>query len=539
MKIRGKHFTDETTRRERAKHRATNRVIVERAVRLQELGERRARAIELDGRDEPLRDVNAMRASAIFGELECSARASAVERAEQIAERRRAKSTGELHAFTANESRAGGPSLWSHQGRSHQGRVRGGGHIKAAYAAGMGSLADDERSGDFAVPRFACILHTYDRANANRDVAASTRACGEREFPTPAIARLIDRVFGCESSAKWRGEWRRRNDDDVRPRDRAIRLRDGVHGAAHATRSLRCGTAQHDVDVGIACVVRAHVAARHQNESGHREAHAATIRRKKMRPLLFVLFVLAMGCAAPTVVGRAPLAGGGSVDIVQIPLRLSNAFMIRTARPILVDSGTIGDMEDLDNALAERGVSVSAVKLIVVTHGHADHAGLAADIQKLSHAKVILGAGDVPLAAAGHNDNLKPTGLTGAILKPFITSEYPELTPDIVVRPGVDVDLAPWGISGKVVAMPGHTPGSIVVLLDDHTAFVGDMIAGGSLGGIFFPHSPGEHLYQADPEQNRKNIQTLIDRGVAKFYVGHGGPVTRKDVIAAFGLRGP
>ncbi len=259
-----------------------------------------------------------------------------------------------------------------------------------------------------------------------------------------------------------------------------------------------------------------------------------------MRSLFFVaLFASLTCCGGPAVVGRAPLTSGRSVDIVQIPLRLSNVFMIRTVRPILVDSGTIGDMEDLDNAMAERGVSVSAVKLVIVTHGHADHAGLAADIQKLSHAKVMLGAGDYALATAGHNDDLKPTGLTGAILKPFITSEYPELTPDIVVRADADVDLAPWGIAGKAVAMPGHTRGSIVVLLDDHTAFVGDMIAGGWLGGIFFPHSPGEHLYQADPVQNRKNIQTLIDRGVAKFYLGHGGPVTRKDVIAAFGLRAP
>ena len=41
-----------------------------------------------------------------------------------------------------------------------------------------------------------------------------------------------------------------------------------------------------------------------------------------------------------------------------------------------------------------------------------------------------------------------------------------------MVRPGETLDLAPWGVAGKIVAMPGHTPGSIVVLLADHTAFV-------------------------------------------------------------------
>ncbi|HEY1959626.1 MAG TPA: MBL fold metallo-hydrolase [Polyangiaceae bacterium] len=245
--------------------------------------------------------------------------------------------------------------------------------------------------------------------------------------------------------------------------------------------------------------------------------------------LIVALFVL--GCAGPAVVGRAPLVGGGSAEIVQIPLRLSNVFLIRARRPILVDSGTIGDMDDLDAALAEYGVATSSVALVVLTHGHADHAGLASDIQKLARAKVILGAGDLPLATAGHNDELRPTGFAGALLKPFITSIYPQLQPDVLVAPGESLDLAPWGLAGKIVAMPGHTPGSIVVLLADHGAFVGDMIAGGDLGGLFFPHSPREHLYQADPVKNRANVRALLGLGVETFYLGHGGPVRRAAVV--------
>ena len=249
----------------------------------------------------------------------------------------------------------------------------------------------------------------------------------------------------------------------------------------------------------------------------------------------FALAAFVAGCG-PSVVGRAPLVSGKTADIVQIPLRLSNVFLIQTRWPTLVDTGTIGDMDDLVNALADRGFSITAVRLVVITHGHADHAGLAAEIQHGSHATIILGAGDVPLAAVGHNDEMKPTGAQGAILKPFITTIYPAFTPDVALAAGESFELARWGIAGKVIAMPGHTAGSLVVVLDDHTAFVGDMIAGGALGGMFAPHSPNGHLFQADPEQNRKNIQTLLDLGVRKFYLGHGGPVSREDVIAAFGM---
>ena len=243
-----------------------------------------------------------------------------------------------------------------------------------------------------------------------------------------------------------------------------------------------------------------------------------------------MLFLSLEGCTPTAVVGTAP----GGAPIVRVPLRLSNVHIIATTRPVLVDAGTIGDMADLSNALQDRKIYPRDLGLVVLTHGHADHAGLAYDLRKISGATLLMGAGDLPLANAGENDVLKPTGFTGSALKPFITSVYPSFVPDVAVKQGADVDLRPWGVDGKAIAMPGHTAGSIVVILSDDSAFVGDMMAGGVFGGAFSPSSPGEHYYQADPQQNRRNIKTLLDRGVKKFYLGHGGPVLRDDVIAAF-----
>ncbi len=82
VKIVREDLADEAARRERAKERAAKRRVVERARGLEQLGERRARAVELDGRDEALREVHAVGAAAIFDELEGAARGGAVERAE-------------------------------------------------------------------------------------------------------------------------------------------------------------------------------------------------------------------------------------------------------------------------------------------------------------------------------------------------------------------------------------------------------------------------------------------------------------------------
>jgi hydroxyacylglutathione hydrolase len=250
-----------------------------------------------------------------------------------------------------------------------------------------------------------------------------------------------------------------------------------------------------------------------------------------MRPARFLTALAALAalvlssCTPWHTVGRTP----EGAPIVQIPLQLSNVYLLEAKVPVLVDTGTLGDMEDLTHALAENGVWPGRIGLIVVTHAHADHAGLAAPLRERSMAKVVLGAGDLEAARRGHNDLLLPTSLTASLLRPLIPSIFPELEPDVVVRE--PLSLKPWGIDGQVVAMPGHTPGSVVVILANHTAFVGDMMAGGVFGGALFPHSPQEHYYQADPAQNRRNIRTLLDLGIETFYLGHGGPVARADVL--------
>jgi hydroxyacylglutathione hydrolase len=244
---------------------------------------------------------------------------------------------------------------------------------------------------------------------------------------------------------------------------------------------------------------------------------------------LLVVAAAVAGCASPQVVGRTP---EGS-PIVEVPLRQSNAYLIRSKVPVLVDAGTLGDMDDLRAGLASVGADIGDVRLVVVTHAHHDHAGLARDLQRAG-ARVMLGAGDVDNAKQGQDDELKPIGLTAHLLKPLLVKEYPDFVPDIVVS--APVDLAPWGIQGKVLPMPGHTAGSLVVLLSNHTAFVGDQMLGGWFGGVLFPHSPGEHYFQADPEKNHRNIAALVGMGVETFYLGHGGPVSRADVIDAFHL---
>jgi hydroxyacylglutathione hydrolase len=229
----------------------------------------------------------------------------------------------------------------------------------------------------------------------------------------------------------------------------------------------------------------------------------------EMRILLCVLLA---GCAAPVELLRP-----ANPTIYKIDLDSSNAYVVRGRRTILVDTGWASTAKKLERALEKLHVTPGEIALIVLTHGHGDHAGGAPRIHALSGAPVAAGHDDVSMLQAGHNRPLRPMSTIGKLLRGYSDKPFTAFTPEIVVSERMD--LQKYGIDGEIVPSAGHTPGSQMVILSTGEALVGDL----ARGEIFSSHTPARHFFHDDCRAAEANLASL---GAKRLLVGHGGPLS-------------
>jgi glyoxylase-like metal-dependent hydrolase (beta-lactamase superfamily II) len=178
----------------------------------------------------------------------------------------------------------------------------------------------------------------------------------------------------------------------------------------------------------------------------------------------------------------------------------------------LIDTGVPGSGAAILSA-------VPGVNQIVLTHGHVDHSGSAGELHEATAAPVFAGAGD---AAAIR---------TGAALPPAVFEDWevpiyqrvsvglPDTAPPVPVeRELVDGDLLDFGGGAEILAIPGHTEGSIAIHLPQHgVLFAGDTIANVStviLG-----------TFNQDRAQAVASFHRLAALDVEVACFGHGEPI--------------
>ncbi len=200
--------------------------------------------------------------------------------------------------------------------------------------------------------------------------------------------------------------------------------------------------------------------------------------------------------------------------LIRIKGAISNCYLLLGEKPVLVDTGAPGDLKRILAALQANGVEPKQLGLILLTHGHSDHAGCAAELKRRSGALIALHTGDVRLVRAGENGVLAAQDTMGRIVRPFVDEQFEAFEPDLQFRDGFS--LEPHGIKGRVLATPGHTLGSASVVLASGEAIIGDVLR----GSMLWPNRASPHFFCNDPELNNLSIVRLAREGLMRCHPG-------------------
>jgi hydroxyacylglutathione hydrolase len=191
------------------------------------------------------------------------------------------------------------------------------------------------------------------------------------------------------------------------------------------------------------------------------------------------------------------------------PLQM-NSVLISADGPsgresILIDPGA-----EEDNLLEWIKQSDGQLVGLLATHGHFDHVGAAAGVQKIH---------DLPLRC--HADDLELIKRMPQIQEAygFAPGQIPRCATDLVE--GTVIPFA--GLEIQVRHVPGHSPGQVLFLLPEQAgaqAIVGDCLFAGSVGRTDLPGGDFDTLEKSI----RERIYTLPDETVV--ICGHGPDTT-------------
>jgi glyoxylase-like metal-dependent hydrolase (beta-lactamase superfamily II) len=207
------------------------------------------------------------------------------------------------------------------------------------------------------------------------------------------------------------------------------------------------------------------------------------------------------------VIAAVPLA-----DVAEIQLRGVKAHLVLEPELTLIDCGYAGSARRITRAIAGLGRSPESLRRVVVTHGHPDHAGSAAELAGRG-ATVYIHPADAERLAITWRDLVR---------RPSRGHLFAAMTPEPpAVQHIEDGDVLPVLGGLQVVHTPGHTPGSVCLYGSrDRILFVGDNLQR-RFGRLSFASS----LYSDDYAQARRSMARLVHLDIDTIVFAHFAPL--------------
>lgn len=186
-----------------------------------------------------------------------------------------------------------------------------------------------------------------------------------------------------------------------------------------------------------------------------------------------------------------------------------NTYLIDGSVKILIDPGHAMHFDHVLDGLAELGIELSDIGLLICTHAHPDH---------IEAAQLFKGG---PTKIAMHQMGWQLIENFGKMIDPNMNVEV--FRPDIFLGEG---EFAEGDTSLEVIHTPGHSPGSISLYWPEKNAlFSGDLIFKDGIGRTDIPGGDGSQLKQSIRRAAQIEPDYLLP--------GHGDIITGKEAIKA------
>jgi hydroxyacylglutathione hydrolase len=201
-----------------------------------------------------------------------------------------------------------------------------------------------------------------------------------------------------------------------------------------------------------------------------------------------------------------------------------NCYIIKSGSGfILIDTGFTKCRATLDEQLEIAGCKPGNLQLILVTHGDFDHIGNCLYLRNKFKTKIAMHADDIGMAERGDmfwnrkKNNVFMKTLAKLLFKLNTSDRF---SPDITLNDGDD--LTAYGLEATVVAIPGHSKGSIGILTKNGDLFCGDIFHN--------VRKPELNSIMDDPAAAQSSLRKLEGFAIRNVYPGHGKLFAMKEI---------
>lgn len=219
------------------------------------------------------------------------------------------------------------------------------------------------------------------------------------------------------------------------------------------------------------------------------------------------------------------------ISVITLPLPLGmgsvNCYLLRAGDGyVLIDTGAPNAREILRKELERLGCRPGTLHLILLTHGDFDHIGNAACLRAAFGSRIAMHADDARAAEIG--DMFANRKKSNVILRALIPrligfGQAERFAPDALAKDGWA--LSGYGLEARVIAIPGHSPGSIGILTAGGDLFCGDLFDN--------TKRPSLNALLDDRDAALRSAAKLSSLGIRTVYPGHGKPFAM-DQVSAF-----